>query len=749
VEDNIYTAVAFAWANQGTQRAAENAEKLIQQAQSSKPSLVHWNVVIKAWAEIGTVESAKRVEELRTKMVSMFGEDASRDDFGLLTLLNAWANVGTFESAKMTEKLLHDLPPHASNSVAWNTLVKAWAKVGTVAAAQKAEQTLMKMVENGLANTRSWNTVIRCYADLKTEASASKADDLLKLMIPTGLADVISWNSVILGWSNVGSMHSAEQALHVFERLYDAGLATDPKSWDYILEAFEKVGTKEAAIRAEECLYLMISNKTMLDWIRPYPFDVAIRTWAGLNTLEGAKKAESLLEEKCAAGLSSSSSQAWDAVMKAYAKLRTPESTEKAAQLLYRAIAADVELDTWTWNVVINAFATKGTQESVAKAEKLCKEMIKHLNFMKVSDGGIDIAGMRLSHAEKEGVVLNYNTVMKAYAVLMQELNQRNKAIANRQPRQGENKKWKSSQAPSSQRADAPPVPTETLVKLAERVEVILNDLVALQLSPDIISWNTCINAWASVGNEFGAQNADRVFQNFAQQSEASDSTTSSSSSPTSSTSSATASLVVPPFLTSSFSSSSKPARPNTISYSTVLKAWANVRKSHNAALKAEQVLDAMIKAGFKTDAIVWTTLMKAWADVGGVEGIEKAEKIMTRMKEHGIEPNIFAFNILSQAYSLHGMSVKHFALLDSLPKYIASNNGKIDKYVMPPFFYAVKAMQVPRDRAQHLEKVLVFMGRNNIDMTDYMYDLARRIPEFKSKRFQPLEKWGIAMCQL
>ena len=154
----------------------------------------------------------------------------------------------------------------------------------------------------------------------------------------------------------------------------------------------------------------------------------------------------------------------------------------------------------------------------------------------------------------------------------------------------------------------------------ALKAQSIFDDMVLrysqgdIDLKPDIVKYNTLIDAWANAGEP---ERAEAIFRLLEQSG----------------------------------------LKPDHRTYGTMIKAWGG-SKSYNGGLKAQSIFDDMVlrysqgDIDLKASIVTYNTLINAWANAGVPE---QAEAIFRLMGQSGLKPDVISYNILVKAWSNAG----------------------------------------------------------------------------------------------
>jgi len=95
--------------------------------------------------------------------------------------------------------------------------------------------------------------------------------------------------------------------------------------------------------------------------------------------------------------------------------------------------------------------------------------------------------------------------------------------------------------------------------------------------------------------------------------------------------------------------------KPDTVTFNSVLLAFANSR-SEAAALKAEQILQGMIKisdSSVNPNVTSYTTVISAWAKSGSEKALKRVEKILLGMEDSKyVQPNTVTYATVLNAFA-------------------------------------------------------------------------------------------------
>jgi len=176
--------------------------------------------------------------------------------------------------------------------------------------------------------------------------------------------------------------------------------------------------------------------------------------------------------------------------------------------------------------------------------------------------------------------------------------------------------------------------PARTAEKILDRMILSCeSDTLKSCARPNTVCFNTVLAAWAQSGikGQYAAKKCERLLLKMEQLNN---------------------SLSIPSILDNeSFS-----LRPDVVSYSTVLNAWAQSGTGRIGAQRAERVLDRMCQSDDKEirpNLVAFNTCIKAWAKSGeGSYGARRAEKLLDRMQNYGVTPDLHTWNTIIDCWS-------------------------------------------------------------------------------------------------
>jgi len=353
-------------------------------------------------------------------------------------------------------------------------------------------------------------------------SSSERVEELLQRMetlhqegLPNLEPNVVVYNILLHVWAKEGKIKKIEETLQRMIRLEIPGVSPDPVSYSTLLSAYSKVGTPEAALKADSLLHQMLElyNHGM-ESAKPniISFTNVVQCYAQLGDGEKAEEWLRRLRDLYQHGMTTNSDSKgyldpeWkpdvgihNVVIQAWVKSGHPQ---KAENFLRSMVAMDedvaeadskvhvlekgnleelfVQPNSRSFNIVLSAWAKNGEAE---RAEAILMEMHR-------------------LHVEEDfdtrPNVVSYNTVLDSYAKKATKITNVKYSVSGKNltsaGRHSEDSPW-------------------------DRAEAILNHMIDLfqagdlGLKPTAQTWNTVINVCAKEGK---IEQAERVLDRMA-----------------------------------------------------------------------------------------------------------------------------------------------------------------------------------------------------------------------------------------
>ena len=549
-----------AWANVNSSESPKRIEALLKQMMQSKnenarPNTISISTAISCYSQTG---DAQKAEDLLHKMESgkIWGPNVVPDVITYSTVISAWAKSGHIDGAQHALKLLDymiqtssspqrgDSSPIAPNIVTYNSALSALANHpkglrNNLCPAEKAEELLEQMRKTHITpDTITYSTIIDIFANQGNEAAALKAEDMLQAMEDQWLKyghvhsrpNAITYSTVIRCWSQASCQDdiAPQRATAILNRL-EKSYFTAKKNHDYAyastlkpnliifntviecwsksrnenaVEAIDKLITRMERLHKEEELENIIPDATTYSFV--------INAWTkssqGNNKLQSESKlrVDELLREietsyDQGVGHMKPTPLFYSAVAQAYAKMSSEEGAKKAESLLRRNQKmfkenpekhAHMKPNNMLFNAVIDAFARVHTINSALRAEVILRELIE----VEASNEDLDLKPSTRSFNAAILAWKNCGDPKLAHEKSEALLKEMNKMYQDGKNHVKPDKCTINSyidvlaKVGKAQTAD-------DFLQFMESMYLKRGDVT---LKPDIISFNTCLDAWSN-----------------------------------------------------------------------------------------------------------------------------------------------------------------------------------------------------------------------------------------------------------
>lgn len=244
-EDARPDATAFgacvdAWAQFGGLDGAERAEALVSlqeelhrggSTDDVAPTVVLYNMLIKAWAHSNTRKSGEKAANVLQRMVAF---DIEPNTTTINAILTALARSGSGETAvDKAETILKQMEKSGAMSldvITYNSYLDCLARNSATNATKRVEDTLIRMGKHDTSpNTRTYNTAMNLLARSGDADSAQRASAILETMEASGdeniRPDARSYGAAINAWARSSEPKRAEMALDIYKRIKQPSIA--------------------------------------------------------------------------------------------------------------------------------------------------------------------------------------------------------------------------------------------------------------------------------------------------------------------------------------------------------------------------------------------------------------------------------------------------------------------------------------------------------------------------------------------
>jgi pentatricopeptide repeat protein len=584
----IYTSMISAWSggkvgnnnnnnkNSNPAKAQEWLQRMLDNG--IVPDLATWNTLLKTWAN-DTATTTKTTTTHRSN------NNNNRNN-------NSVAEKAESILRKMTQLYetgeLQDPPDVVSYSI----VLDAWAKQawGDPNAAQRAQALLDQMkhatpnnngsnsnIHNSRPNHISYNTVITAHA---RAGNPQQAEALLHEMIQQSSSPLVQHNT------NANNSNSTAVATTLVVR-------PDVQSFSQVIAAWSRVGTLEAAERAEALLRELMPRVGIRPNVQTY--SNCLSCWAKVplmalssssssssndedNTNIPTKRAQALFDELKEDPQLTPDVINYTTLMNVYGRHGQPEQAQAVMEDLLTAYerTKDPRLkpNVQSFTTVLSAWSHYSANANTTETTKKSNNNNNANNNGKQAPEHAEAWLRRMAEYGVQPNVISYSTVLDAWA--------------------------------KSPHPEAP-----------DRAQAILDHMRTSKtnttLRPNAISYTTVMKAYARHGR---AEDAERLLQEMLED-------------------------------------DSLP-QPDHYTFSSVLFAWSK-SKSPNAAERAEWILVRMQELyeakllKQPPNVICYSNVLACWAQVP--DG-ERAEAILRVMQARGVQPNVVSYNTVINAWA-------------------------------------------------------------------------------------------------
>ena len=407
----------------------------ITQKDDVEPNTVVYNLLMKAYVEEATSYSAQLGgAEPLIKMTYRSTKNKSSKELRMKAIVDqAIDTLSKMETNHITEDGIRYPKP---DSYTYCTMISLLAKcVKDVEAAELAESYLEKSLPY---DTASYNAVLLAWSKLGTRYGAERATLLLEKLessdrnlvgknegkSETG-PNISSYNTVISAWVKSNSYgdgsFAAEKAEDILEKMEkNTKFQPNVVAYSSIIDCWSRSGTLDGAKRAQKLLehmeYHHASGENLTIKPNVITYTSVLTAYARTNTNEGAKYAHNLLERMKNSHLEKKSKSvkpnivSYFAVIDGWARSNSPEAGINAEALLveleqlYLQGDKTMRPDVRVYSRVIAAHVKCGKESNFESAEKIVSRME---SFAQTGEK---------SHALAKPNVVIYNTLINEYA---------------------------------------------------------------------------------------------------------------------------------------------------------------------------------------------------------------------------------------------------------------------------------------------------------------------------------------------
>jgi pentatricopeptide repeat protein len=667
-----------------------------------------FSLVLQAWKNnkdslVPFPNAADRAHKLLEQMISLarggiLTEEPTLDDHhAVLESWNRQTHITPSQSIECVEQILAFV-----TSPTTTTFELALSILGRGGHAKEALQLLRDIrkehpeIETTL---NMYNSILQAYSLQGAPVPALRLLQIMQAQTNVGLPspNVDSYNIVIACCvqSTNDIKTGVQHAQELLDQMKAHKVQRTLESYTPVISALAKLGEPK---QAEVLLTRLVQDYGFqFDAnLKPplHPFQSVLWAYSKSNHYDAAKRAQALLnnmrELYSAQVLKTEPNiMSFNIVLKCWAQSRAQNAPKQVTDMYEEMLSSNMIPDSTSMNTVLNTYATK---TAPAKTEEL---------FWKFYNRYVQDP----LHNPQPNII-SFGTVLKALAS-----KSFNDPTAPDRAEALFRKLFELHQSGWEQcKPDA--ITFASLIQCwgkskqpgaAEKAESLLRKMQQLadegetEMAPDTICWNSAIHAWAQAGN---GERAEKLFKEM---------------------------------LANYIRHRDERQKPNVITFTAVLSAWAKTRFYKHAPKRAENLLEQMEKLhksgaldDVKPNCVSYTILLDCLAYAKKNSSAAKAESILNMMKEsddRDIQPNVISYNSVIKAWSFTRDAqavAKVTALLEELlekseadPKMTPNSNtfGSVLK--------TIGDSRLP-DKGQRAEAVVNLMGYYGVPMNDW-----------------------------
>ena len=498
----LYTSMISAWARVGNPyRAQEWLLRMQNDKNNLAPDLTTWNALLKAWRQNGKdPRAAEHAESILWKMRQLFDAGDLEEGPNVVSysiVLDAWAKKAKLEDPKgaaaraqslldqMTESENASVHP---NTISYNTVISAHARAGNVREAEALlEEMMVKSSENDRRvepNVQTFATVLSAFSRVGTIQAAERAESLLRNMPQMDLQPNIQcYSNVITCWKNVTTPKYKEAAHHAQVLFQEAKehkhIEPDIVAYTSMMNVWGHCGEPSKAETLLETLLQKYERSNQNPRFKPnvQTFTTVLSAWSHSRDPDAPERAEALLQRMTPFGIQPNE-VSYSTLLDAWAKSNHPHAADKAQAILdHMRTSPYIKPNVISYTTVVKAYAKQGRAE---EAEALLEDMLTQEGAPKP-----DVYTFSsVLHAWSKSQCPR--AAERAEAILVQLHNLYSRKVIDRPPNvfcySNVLACWAKSQKPGS----------------AQRAQHILETMKRHNVSPNLVSYNTVMNAWAN-----------------------------------------------------------------------------------------------------------------------------------------------------------------------------------------------------------------------------------------------------------
>ena len=610
----------------GFKSEPQKAESLLESLETKfavRPNVVHYSIVLDAWA---TKRNGTQAEKLFTRMIA---KGIKPTVVTCNTLLHALSH-DIDRQEDLFRAMVRDYLECPYRNPASSTLSLAESKSDNLADT-KDEYSTLPAFAAVCPNVQGLSYVLTAQARAKLPQRSEALlawimdDERIRTAVEP---NIFCWASVLNGWAQLKQPEKAEGLLR---RLQQSGFEPNTVIYSTCMQAWASVGNAE---RAQNLWDEMVHEHKLQP--NQYTLNTLIMAYAKAKKPE---MASSILKELPDQLNISPDIATYASLLRAWELSKMPNNArELLEEIRNKEIEENVELlDVVSYNTVLSAYAKCGLPEMV---ESLLSDMT-------------------------QGKCRNIHPNSKSFGLLLLAYTRSNNPL-HRKHAGSKAKEVFGKMKDLGIKADANSLNLALHCFAtsgdAQRAEDTLKEMILSGAAIDLVAYNTCLNAWARLGN---AARTDQLFLELFSKHEY---------------------------------DNSRPGKnsigPDVRSFSIILSAWAK-QGTIEAAEHTEAILEHTIALNdprCEPDTVTYNTVLRAWLKAAQASGDsevaskcgERAEAVLAEMENQGqtpdnhfrqVRPDQISYSTVIQIWRLAKNRNRAQTLIDkSRQKWIAHN---------------------------------------------------------------------------
>ncbi|OEU10328.1 TPR-like protein [Fragilariopsis cylindrus CCMP1102] len=571
----ILLTVMNACARNGDVEGATSILQMMKKSVYDVPYIRAYSILINAWSKSKKADSPAQARSILQKLINMYSSGFIEEGPNVITytsVIDTYAAQGDVDGAMDVLEMMEadfesgnkDAKPDIKT---YNNLIHAWSKSGKDDSPAQARKILQKLITNNSSgylnegpDVITYNSVIDAYAAQGDVDGAMDVLDMMEADFESGNKDakpnIRTYSILIHAWSKSGKDDSPVQARRILQKVSTNNssgyLNEGPNVITYaaVMNAYAAQGDVEGA---SDILKMMEAdfesgNKDAKPNIRTY--NTLIHAWSKSGKADSPVQARSILQKLITNNSSGYLNEGpdvitYNSVINAYAIRGDVDGATDVLEMMeadFESGNKDAKPDIRTYNSLIHAWSKSGKVHAPHEAKNILDRVIDlhSKGDLEESPDAISYNSVMGAHAA-QGDVEGASDILK---MMEDDFNSGNSAAKpNMRAYSNVIHAWAKSG-----RDDAPHEAKNQLDKI-----INLHSKGNIEVGPDTIAFGSVMNAYAEQGDTQGASEVNDMMKN-------------------------------------AFKAGNKNVRPNTQTYTILIKAWGKSIKK-NAPEEVEKIL--------------------------------------------------------------------------------------------------------------------------------------------------------------